>query len=665
MADTKDRTRSFSFSSEAPVDRWFGREILDHSPSSVRMGFMKSGRAPFLLYHDQRQIVGIIQSAAIRDKRGIGQVRFGSSDLATRALADVDDEILVNTSVGYRVYELVLESQKSNGDDTYRCIDWEPFEASGVGVPADPTVGMGRESRQFEAGPPGANIQADPEARTSRASSFSAPAAASLEQRSMADSTNAAAGTSAGTNPAVASAVAAAVAGTDANRGGGAGEVRVTMPTGPSAVDMENMRVAAIRNYCKSLNFDAAQEARWISSGMDIQKVSDEMTQIIQARHKANEKNVVSNLDLSTADVQRFSILRAIRAVHDKDWSKAGFEADCSREIGTRLNKAPDPTKFYVPFDIQKRAIPMDALLSQQRALSGGDLIHARPMTRADVVGTLSTGGYLVATQNVSFIELLRNRSVVMRMGATTLSGLVGNVNVPKQTGAASAFWATSETTNITENEQTFGQMSLVPKTVGAYTEISRLLLLQSSPDVEGIVNADLAAVVGLAVDTGALNGSGSAGQPTGIINTSGVGTASGMSTIAYAGQLNFQVAVANANVTPVRGGYATTPTVAALLMQRTRFANTATPLWDGNLWDANGALGCAGFPGMSSKQIPAGDMLFGAWETLVIGEWGVLEIEVNPYAGFQAGIIGIRALMTCDVGLRYPAAFCLGTSIT
>jgi HK97 family phage major capsid protein len=665
MAEANNRKRSFSFSSEAPVDRWFGREILDHSSSSVRMGFMKSGRAPFLLYHDQRQIVGIIESAAIgRDKMGRGEVRFGSSDLATRALADVDDGILVNTSVGYRVYELVLESQKSNGDDTYRCIDWEPFEASGVGVPADPTVGMDRESRQLEAGPPGDNTQADPEARISRASSFSAPAAASLEQRSMADSTNAAAGTNAGANPAVASAVAAAVAGGDANRAAG-GEVRVSMAPGPSALEMENMRVGAIRNYCKSMNFDSSQEARWISSGMDIEKVSNEMTQIIQARGKANEKKVVSHLDLTAAEVNQFSILRAIRAVHDKDWSKAGFEADCSREIGTRLNKAPDPTKFYVPYDVQQRAIPASALFAQQRALSGGDLLNGRPMTRADVVGTLSTGGYLVATQNISFIELLRNRSVLMRMGATTLTGLVGNVNVPKQTGAASAFWATSETMNVTENEQTFGQMSLVPKTVGAYTEISRLLLLQSSPDVEGIVNADLAAVVGLAVDTGGLNGSGSAGQPTGIINTSGVGTAAGMSTIAYAGQLNFQVAVANANVTPVRGGYATTPTVAALLMQRTRFANTATPLWDGNLWDANGALQCAGFPGMSSKQIPAGNMLFGAWETLVIGEWGVLEIEVNPYAGFQAGIIGIRALMTCDVGLRYPAAFCLGTSIT
>jgi HK97 family phage major capsid protein len=661
MAKPDSRTRSFSFSSETKVDRWFGYEILDHSPGSVRMDFMQSGRAPFLMYHDQRQIAGIIEAANIgKDRMGRGDVRFGRSDLGERALIDVDDGILCNTSVGYRVYELQLETMSSDDMDTYRCIDWEPLEVSGVGVPADTTVGMDRSSG---AGPPGRfTSTADTEARTTRASSFSAPAGQSLEHNSMADSTNAAAGNSAeSTRAAETASAAAAVARANANA-----ETRVSMPNGPSAIELENMRVKAIKNLCKANNFDQAQELRWIGSGMSFDAASDEMLAIMQARGKANERQVVSHLDLSAADVQRFSVMRAIRAIADKDWSKAGFEAECSREIGTRLNKAPDNQKFYVPFDVQRRAISPQALLSHRRALSGGDLLNAGPLqTRADVVGTLSTGGYLVETASLGFIELLRNRSVAFRLGALPLSGLVGNVNVPKQTGAASAFWTTSETNQITENEQTFGQMSLTPKTVGAYTEISRLLLLQSSPDVEGIVNADLAAVTALAVDTGALNGTGVAGQPLGIINTTGVGTASGMSTIAYLGQLNFQVAVANANVVPVKGAYATTPTVASLLMQRTRFANTATPLWDGNLWDANGPLGCAGFPGMSSKQIPTGDMLFGDWNSLVIAEWGVLEIEVNPYAGFQAGIIGIRALMTVDIGLRYPGAFCIGTSIT
>jgi HK97 family phage major capsid protein len=649
-----DRKRALSFSSQnVAVQRWFGNEILDHSPKSVRMDFMASGNAPLLMHHDMRQQVGVIDAASIKNGVGHATARFGRTGAASDALQNVDDGIYRNTSVGYRVHEMVLESSK-NGEDTYRITDWEPYEASLVGVPADSTVGVGRNTEPIGAGPPGNTNIADPEARITRASSLLAVAATSTETL-MTESTNAAAGTSAGTQ-----ATAVAAAGTEATR---AAEVRVTTHPGPTGMELEQMRIAAIRNLCKANNFDKAQETRWISSGMPFDKASDEMLQIMEARGKSNPTTSVANLGLSENETQRFSVIRAIKAIADKDWSKAGFEAECSREISQRLNKNPDSQKFYVPYDVQRRAISPNALAARQRALN---LQGMSPLqTRADVVGTLGSGGYLVETTNVGFIELLRNRSVAFRLGARALSGLVGNVNVPKQTGAASAFWTTSETNQITENEQTFGQMSLTPKTVGAYTEISRLLLLQSSPDVEGIVNADLAAVTALAVDTGALSGPGTGGQPLGITNTTGVGTASGMTTIAYAGQLNFQVAVANANVMPVAGAYATTPTVAALLMQRTRFANTATPLWDGNLWDANGPLGCAGFPGMSSKQIAAGTMLFGDWNSLIVAEWGVLEIEVNPYANFQAGIIGIRALMTCDIGLRYPGAFCVGSSIT
>jgi hypothetical protein len=57
--------------------------------------------------------------------------------------------------------------------------------------------------------------------------------------------------------------------------------------------------------------------------------------------------------------------------------------------------------------------------------------------------------------------------------------------------------------------------------------------------------------------------------------------------------------------------------------------------------------------------------MLYGDWDQVVIAEWGVLQVEVNPYANFQAGIIGVRAMVSVDVGLRYAAAFSLATSIT
>jgi HK97 family phage major capsid protein len=282
--------------------------------------------------------------------------------------------------------------------------------------------------------------------------------------------------------------------------------------------------------------------------------------------------------------------------------------------------------------------------------------VHHRDLTAASASG----GGYLVGTENTSFIELLRNRAVAYRMGARRLSGLSGNVTVPRQTAGATAYWLISESTQITESQQTFGQMSLTPKTVGAYTEISRQLLLQSSPDAEGIVTSDLASVTAVAYDLGVLSGSGSSGQPTGIVNTAGIGSVTGTS-LAFEDILEFQTDVAAGNVFPAAGGYVTTHAVAALCIQRVKYTNTASPLWEGNVWDGT----MVGFPAMASNQMSSATMLFGDWSQVVVGEWGVLEVEVNPFANFQAGIIGVRAISSMDCGLRYAAAFSYASSIT
>jgi HK97 family phage major capsid protein len=245
-------------------------------------------------------------------------------------------------------------------------------------------------------------------------------------------------------------------------------------------------------------------------------------------------------------------------------------------------------------------------------------------------------------------------------MGVRRLSGLQGSVTVPRQSAGATAIWLANEASTITESQQTFVQMALSPKNVGAYTEISRQLLLQSSPGAEGIVTDDLAQVTATAADLAVLEGSGAAGQPTGLANTAGIGNvAAGAAT--YAKVLEFQEDVATANVMPARGGYVTHPATASILMQKQRFTSTDTPLWVGNIWDGQ----VSGFPGMSSNQLASGVVDFGDWQEIVVGEWGVLEVEVNPYANFQAGIIGVRAIYSLDVGVRRPFAFSRATGIT
>jgi HK97 family phage major capsid protein len=204
-------------------------------------------------------------------------------------------------------------------------------------------------------------------------------------------------------------------------------------------------------------------------------------------------------------------------------------------------------------------------------------------------------------------------------------------------------------------------QIALTPKNVGAYTEISRQLLLQSSPSAEGIVTSDLAQVVAIAVDLAALEGSGAGGQPTGISQTAGIGSVSGTS-LAAAGVLEFQSDVATGNIMPMSFGYVTTPAVAALLMVRPELPTTGTTrLWTGNLWDGN----LFGFPAMATNQVTAATMVAGDWSKLVVAEWGTLSVEVNPYANFQAGIVGVRAIYSVDIGVRIPVAFSRATTIT
>lgn len=417
---------------------------------------------------------------------------------------------------------------------------------------------------------------------------------------------------------------------------------------GASALDLENDRVACIDNLCKANNIDAGMRNVWVTSGASMRAISDEFLKIQQSRADSAPKT--TQIGMTSNETQRFSLARAIEACASQNWTRAGFEAEASRAVAQKLNRNPDPNRFFVPWEIQERGnrTPMEML---------GYALAKRDLTAA----TAGAGGYLIETQNIGFIELLRNKSVLYNMGAKRLSGLQGNVSIPKQSVAGTAVWLANEASTITESQQTFVQVALTPKSVGGYTEISRQLLLQSSPAAEGIVVADLASVVALDIDLKGLNGSGAAGQPTGIISTAGIGGVTGTS-LAYAGIVEFQTDVFAGNALTGRSGYVTTGAVAGLMKQRVKFTSTASPVWEGQL--QQGLVD--GYMAMASNQVPAANMLFGDFDLgVVVAEWGVLEIETNPYANFQAGIVGVRAIASIDIGVRYPTAFSLATTIT
>jgi HK97 family phage major capsid protein/HK97 family phage prohead protease len=352
---------------------------------------------------------------------------------------------------------------------------------------------------------------------------------------------------------------------------------------------------------------------------------------------KLSTEQPTPDIGLSDKETRQYSLASAIVAHVTGNWKAAGFEREVSQAIAKRMGMDPANGGFYVPYEVQKR-----------------------DMTAAGASGSQ----YLVATNNLagSFIELLRARSLVTQFGARMLPGLVGNVTIPKMTAASTAYWLSTETTAITESQPTIGQLSLTPKTVGAYTELSRQMLLQSTPAADMLVMDDFSKVLALGIDAAALNGSGASGQPTGIIGTSGIGSVTGTS-IDYAKVLEFQTDVATGNALAATCGYMTTPAVAGLLAGRQRFSSTDTPLWEGNLLDGK----VAGFRGGATTQMPSASMLFGDFSQVVIGEWGQLEIATTNSEGnnFKAGLIGIRAFQTVDIGVRQAAAFSYASSIT
>jgi HK97 family phage major capsid protein len=423
--------------------------------------------------------------------------------------------------------------------------------------------------------------------------------------------------------------------------------------------EIERQRVAAIENLGKTNNLSSDIVRTMVSKGMNMEEVSQTILKIHEERGKHKPPSRAF-LDLSDGDVKDYSIVRAINAQVENRWMEdAPFELECSREVAKRLNKIPAHNRFFVPLDIQRRHAPVDVdRLAARIGLSDRDAIaHLR---RDLNVATTTQGGFLTQTSIISFDELLRNISFAYRMGVRRLSGLRDTVAIPRQSAAATAVWLANETSTITESTPAFVQLLMAPKQVGAYTEISRQLLMQSVIAVESFLQQDLAAVVGLAVDAAVLNGSGASGQPTGLDNTSGVGSVTG-TTLAFDDILEFQTDVAAGNVRPVRGGYVTTPAVASLCIQRVKYASTASPLWEGNIWEGQ----MQGFPAMSTNQVAAATMYFGDWDKAVVGEWGVLEIETNPFANFQAAIIGVRAIYSIDVGIRYPVAFSRAGTIT
>lgn len=602
---------TFPASSEYPVERWYGTEILSHEKGAVRLDRAANGAMPLLFNHNVDDPRGMIAGARLEDNRLMVDASIFSNEQG-KNLRSMIDGGLRNVSLAYRI-NVVEENVK---DETYRVTDWEPLEVSIVSVPADPTVGIGRSLEEYSV-----RMITHSDKVPSRKTEAIAVQPAALTIRGITMTPE-----------------------EEAKAKEEADKLKASRMT---AVESEKQRRDAIQNLCKANHIDARVEAGWIADGIPLTQIAGEILNVMEERGKQRPV-VASQLGLTGSETKKYSLFRAIRAMrfggqNPRLLEEAAFEMECSRAVAKALQR-PDGSSMLVPGEVLMRPLSPEAVARAMATTPG------------------AKGGYMVNVENMGFIDILRNRSVAMRMGARVLSGLQGNVTFPRQTGKPTVTWQAGEGSSVTAADQALGQLSMNPKTCIAITDVSEQLLRQATPSAESFIMADLAADVAIdGVDNAVINGTGGA-QPLGIKNTTGITTGQDAASATYAKLLAFISTAGAANAIRGNPGWVTNTAGAAKLMTVQRFTSTDTPVWTGNMLD--GAL--VGFNAMSSEQLASANLLFGSWDEVVIGDWGVLELSTdNGGTRFNAAQVGIRALWMVDVLVRYPQAFVLSTNLS
>lgn len=586
-------------------------EVLDHSPGAIRLDRFRNA-APLLKDHDRTAQIGVVDSVEIHDRRLVVAVRLGSSELAQAEAQDIADGIRRNVSIGYLVHKLELvEKREGSGPDTYRATDWEPVEVSTVAIPADVSVGIGRSdaAHPVRTRIVREEIRSMPEPTTP-------PAAPRIDDAMLAAATNA-----------------------------------------------ERDRCANIRAIGK--RFGCAEEADdAIAAGTPWEAFRDRVWQRQPSTLDLDRQRTYVGLGsrssggraMSPREQERYSedFVRTLRNMAEGRYHERNSVTEYSDHLASERGQGlRGPLGFLVDPEI----------------LFGPD-----GSTRDLSVGAPSAGGHLVATNLLpgSFIDFLRPRSAVLQMNPTVIPGLVGNIDLPRQTGGSTAGFV-SEGSNISESQATFDKVSLSPKTVGVRTDMTRKLFLQSTPAILDVVRNDLASGIATLIDVTAINGSGTSPTPRGVLNVVGIGSVTWVATNSltkFQSVVALLTALAAANADDATSGFIASPEIRAALMSVYPDPGAGAPVWS-SARDSEGRSSLLGFPAVVTNNVPktlapgtAHPLIFGNWRELVIGLWGTLEIQIDPYALGDSGGLVMRAFQDLDIAVKHAQSFAVTTFV-
>lgn len=675
--DMDNRTVELSYASEMPVERSDYRtgdyyEVLSHKKGDIDTTRM-DGNAPFLHNHNpsEPQLGSVIaHKTPDKDGKSRATIKFSKSQAGQDALQDYADGIRSNISVGYDVKgadeiqkeDLEPEHQKAitRNIPILRC-RWAPMELSDAPVPADTSVGAGRSASpgrrdmeiqsyieeiesdpekyadEFEFEEDGKHVKTDSEGKPVKKEKKQPP----KEGDQMTDQEKAAL--------------------IEEGRKKAALETKSRM----DAIDaIEKMDVVQRNEAAKKLCRD------WVKNDKPVEELKEAiMRDALKAEPVAEG---ASEIGMRQKDLRNYSIVRAINGYADAmrgngKWE--GFEADCHQDVVKRAAKMGyKPQGLMIPYDVM-RTNPRDVY--SKRDLN-------------TLTGAAGQFGIDTEVMGQDLIQLLRNRIIFQQLGATMLTGLEGNVAIPKQTGAATFYWG-QDGFQVTESDQTLGQIGLVPHTGRAMTQYTKNLLTQSSLDVEMFVRDDLSKVVALGIDSAMLNGTGADSQPLGIFNYPGltlvqVGTTNAGGNPTWPQIVDLESAVAKSNADFGRMSYLTSAGGRSQLKQTLKGANSTVPIF---LWETGGERRINGMPvgemngydAWCSNQVPSNfakgsgpatntALLFGNFESAIIGTWGVLDVVVDPYTRADFGEIRVVYSTLVDLNVKWIQSFAATTDM-
>lgn len=588
--------------------------MLDHSSGAVDLSYARDGM-PFLLDHNQRVQVGIVEDVTLDgDKKIRGMVRMGNHPDASWVEKDLRAGVRKKISVGYDPganYEVIGE--KGAKIPTRRYKAWKVYEASSVAVPADYDVGV---ARSLYEGQRRDGVQVP------------SPTAARQETNTMEGTSN--------------------------------------TPTTPAAVgvgrdyDAERReRSEGIASFA-NLIADPKQRAEIITKALKEDWSPRQMADAVYTENvRAAAATVPAvSVDLSAKEQKTYSLTRAILSMVPGSGITSSFE----REVSDALAKANgrDAQGIYIPL-----ALSADRHTAAQM----------RAAVTGNVAGTTSLGGAGVASEVQDLIEILRNSTVVSQLGARFLPGLQGNQTFPRQITTNTWTWeGENPSTEKALTAATLETMTMSPKTGFGATAYSKQFLAQSTFSVEQFVREDLGMIAAIGIDASAISGSGSANQPTGILNLSGVetevmGTHGG--NLTWANLISYETKQSTNNADKGRLGFLTTPGVRGFLKKTLK--NTVAG--SDYMWGSDNTLN--GYTAVASNQMPSNltkgtsttichGVAFGNWQELLVGTWGeALDVTINPYTYSKQGMVEVVVMAMVDVNARHPKSFVITKDVT